>query len=185
MGESQNTVHKRIPLEPKPAIYWHQVKTHATSGVCFWPWEIINLSIRVLAKIRYTWPLFGQNQLHAKNKCKPPPRSPAIGQADIVTDFGSKRPRYTCFFVLLSINSFQLILANFEPIREAIRALFFLSVCVCPPSVWNYYVLTCTLCTRTSYASTYLCMHTCVGWFHIFFFGMCDVLQLRTGAIIK
>ena len=35
----------------------------------------------------------------------------------------------------LSINSFQLVLANFEPIREAIRTLFFFSVCACPPSI--------------------------------------------------
>ena len=43
----------------------------------------------VLAKIRYTWPLFAQNQLHAKNKYKTRPRSPAIGQADLATDFDS------------------------------------------------------------------------------------------------
>ena len=42
------------------------------------------------AKIRYTWPLLGQNQLHAGNKYKTHPRSPAIGHADIVTHFGSK-----------------------------------------------------------------------------------------------
>ena len=33
----------------------------------------------VFAKIRYTWPLFGQNQLHSENKYKTHPRSPAIG----------------------------------------------------------------------------------------------------------
>ena len=48
------------------------------------------------------------------------PRTPAIGQADIVTDFGSKRLRYTWPF-LGCLRSFHLILANIEPIREAIR----------------------------------------------------------------
>ena len=69
-------------------------------------------------KIRYyTWPLLGQNHLHSKSKYKTQPRSPAIVHADIATDFGSKRPTYTCFFSTFS--SFQLILANFEPIRGA------------------------------------------------------------------
>ena len=62
---------------------------------------------RVFAKIRYTWPLFGQNQLYSKNKYKTHPRSPAIGQADIVTDVGSKSPRCTWFCLLcLSFNWF-------------------------------------------------------------------------------
>ena len=55
-------------------------------------------SVEGFCQIRYTWPLFGQNQLHAKIHYKTHPRSPAIGQADIVTEFGSKR--YTCFFLL-------------------------------------------------------------------------------------
>ena len=60
----------------------------------------------------YLATLFGQNQLHAKNKkYKTHPGSPAIGQADIVTDFGSKlrkgQARYTWFSSTLS--SFQLI----------------------------------------------------------------------------
>ena len=42
----------------------------------------------VFVKIRYIWPLFSQNQLHYKNKYKTHPRSPAIVQANIVTDFG-------------------------------------------------------------------------------------------------
>ena len=82
---------------------------------------------------RYTWPLFGQNQAHAKHKFKTHPRSLAIGQADLATDFGTEMPRCTVFFLLCL--SFCPILANFEPIREAIRALVFLSVCVWPPSV--------------------------------------------------
>ena len=40
---------------------------------------------RVFAKIRYTWALFGLNQLYSKNKYKTHPRSPAIGQTGIVT----------------------------------------------------------------------------------------------------
>ena len=61
----------------------------------------------LFAKIRYTWRLFGQNQEHAKNKYKLHPRSPAIAQNDIVTDFCTKWPRYTCFFLLcLAFNRF-------------------------------------------------------------------------------
>ena len=45
---------------------------------------------KVFAKIRYTWPLFGQNQLQSKNKYKTHARSPAIGQAGIVTDLARK-----------------------------------------------------------------------------------------------
>ena len=56
---------------------------------------------RVFAKIRYySLPLFSQNQLHYENKYRTPPRSHAIGQAVIVTDFGSKKHTHTCFFLL-------------------------------------------------------------------------------------
>ena len=79
---------------------------------------------RFFAWIRYTWPRFGQNQLHAKNKYITHPS--AIGQADIITDFGSKRPRCTYLFCS-TLSSFQLIWANFEPIREAIHVHCFFS----------------------------------------------------------
>ena len=46
------------------------------------------------AEIRYTWSLSFQKQLHTEIKYKTHTRSPAIGQADIVANFGTKRPRY-------------------------------------------------------------------------------------------
>ena len=101
-----------------------------------------------------------------------------LGQADIIeTDFGSKRPSkvpgmsYTLF-------RFQLILANFEPIREAIRTLFFSPyyASALPRRLisrslgWNYSVLAheykksvLVRCTKDVF--TCICIHhACAGF---------------------
>ena len=94
----------------------------------------VHIYDRVIAKIRYTWPLFDQSNLHTKNMYKSHARSPAIGQADIVPDdVGSKKVKV--YLTLSTLSSFQRISADCEPIRRAIRTLFFLCVCVCGPSV--------------------------------------------------
>ena len=85
----------------------------------------------VSARIRYTWPLLGQNQLHSRTKIKykPHARSPAIGQIGIVPDFNLKTPGR--HLALSTLSSFRLILANFGPIKQAIsyvQLLFFLCV---------------------------------------------------------
>ena len=125
-----------------------------------------------LAKIRYTWPLAGQNQLHAKNKNKHTPQKPWYWPGWHHSWFWLEKAKVYLFFSTLS--SFQLISANFEPIREAIRTLCFLSVCVCPPSVEIFLLLTYKLWTRTSYVKvrSYACiypgmqLYTCVRSFH-------------------
>ena len=92
-------------------------------------------------------------------KYKTHPRSRAIGQADIVTDFGTKRPRYTCFFLLcLAFNWFWPI---FRPVRAAIRLhCFFLSVCLCPPLVEIILRSYCIDSIRTPYVKIRVC--TCI-----------------------
>ena len=91
---------------------------------------------------------------------------------------------------VLTLSSFQLILANFEPIREAIRTLFSLCVCcmrlrslgctilvsyqVLNSVQYSYvrirYALNAYLVPGTYVRSVLLCtryvfMHTCVWWF--------------------
>ena len=96
---------------------------------------------RFSAKISY--------QVHAinKNKCKTHPRSPAFGQAGIVTDFW---------------------------LGKAKVCLFFVSVCVCPPSVDFFSVLTYEFCTRTSHEKVciYTCIHPFAGFTFFFLWGV-------------
>ena len=124
---------------PSGPTIWHPLKCfrHLVHGgysasIVVFSW--------VFAKIRYTLPLFGQNQFQSKNKYKTHPRSPAIGQAGIVTDFGSKMPSYTCFFLLcLAFNWFWPTLNQSE--RPYIHCFF--SACMRLPSLgWNSSVLT-------------------------------------------
>ena len=78
--------------------------------------------------------------------------------------------------------SSQLILAKFEPIREAIRTLLVLYVCVCGPSVA---LLAYKLCTRT-YVRTYVFMQyirTLISLFLLWGVRLTLLFSMVTGII--
>ena len=93
--------------------------SEGTRYPCFWQKNMFFSCIETpfvgYQRIRYFVHLvWCQKQLYSKTKYKSHARSPAIGQRHIVAVFGLKSQVH---LVLSTLCSFQLFLANFEPIR--------------------------------------------------------------------